>query len=105
MVNTTGSYSEVVLFYPTQSLVLQVADWVRKNPQLTLRLVSSESGVDVGSELHSASIVIVDATQAPGRAMDLLDKALLHLGRPNAAVYTEQAHRGLKSWWRCAVSR
>jgi len=98
MVDAVGHYSEVVLFYAKQSLVLQVADWVRKHPQLSLRLVSTSAKVDFDTEMQSAAMVIIDATEIPGRAIDALESAVERLGRPRVAVYTEQNHPGLKRW-------
>ena len=98
MVDTATQHGEVVLFYATQSLVLQVADWVRKQPNLSLRLVSTQTTVDFQAELRSASIVIVDATDDAARAVSALDQAGRQLGRTRVAVYTEADHRGLSRW-------
>ena len=85
-----------MLFYAGESLLGQIAEWVRKHPDLFLRLVASGSAPAINAALTEASAVIIDATEHPDRAMDVLQHALLRVERNRLAVYTERTHEGLE---------
>jgi len=89
-------YGEVVLFYAEESLLYQVAGWVRSEGRLSMRLVSSRDPIVIARALDDAVVVIVDATRQPGEAMAVLERALPRIGPRRVAVYSEQLHNGLE---------
>jgi len=96
MLENAANRNEVVLFDAGQALVLQVADWIRKHTDFTLRLVSSGSPVAIEAAVDSAATVIVDSSKDPDRAIEVLEIVSERLGRDHVAVYTEQFHDGLE---------
>jgi len=95
-VTDTAQGNEVVLIYAGQPLVLQVAEWIRKHTDYTLRLVSAEAPVAVEAAVNSAAMVIIDGSKDPDGAIDVLEIAAERLGRQRIAVYTEKFHDGLE---------
>jgi hypothetical protein len=94
MINRHGG--DVVLFYAEESLLYQVASWVRNEGRFSMRLVSSRDPVVVTRALDEAVVAIVDATRQPGEAMAVLERALQRIGPRRVAVYSEQLHNGLE---------
>lgn len=89
-------HGDVVLFYAEQSLLTQVAAWVRGAGSLSLRLVASPDPLIVARALGDAVVAIIDATPRPGEAMAALERCLRSLSARQTAVYTEQMHHGLE---------
>ncbi len=95
MSNTTVN-NEIVLFHAGQSLVLQVAQWIRRHSQYSLRLVSAKSPVAIEMALSNAAVIVADATTEGDLAMDVLEIACERLGRQQVAVYTEKLRNELE---------
>ena len=89
-------HGEVVLFYAEESLLFQVAGWVRSEGRFSLRLVSSRDPVIIGHALNDAVVAVVDATRQPGEAMAVLERAIGRLGPRRIAIYSEAMHDGLE---------
>ncbi len=89
-------HGDVVLFYAEESLLYQVAAWVRGEGRMSLRLVSSRDPVIVAQSLQDAVVAIIDATRRPGEAMAALERCLRRLGARQTAIYSEQMHHGLE---------
>ncbi len=96
MVDINGQGQDVVLFYAEQSLVEQIAGFACKRRRLFVRLVSSCNPAVVNAALSNAGFALIDATERPARAMDLLEYMLPQLGREGLAVYTERVYEGLE---------
>ena len=96
MLGNNARGNEVILFHAGQALVLQVADWIRKHTDFTLRLVSVDTPVAIEAAMNSAAMVIVDGTKDPDEAIEVLEIASECVGRDRVAVYTEQFHDGLE---------
>lgn len=88
--------NEIVLFHAGQSLVLQVAQWIRRHSQHSLRLVSAKTPVAIEMALSNAAVVIVDATSDGDLALDVLEIANERLGRQHVSVYTEKRRDDLE---------
>jgi len=93
LINRNG---EVVLFFAEESLLFQVASWVRNEGRFSMRLVSSRDPVVIARALDDAIVAILDATRQPGEAMAVLERALPRIGPRRIAVYSEQLHNGLE---------
>jgi hypothetical protein len=87
---------EVVLFLAEESLLFQVATWVRTERRYSLRLVSSCDPLATARALDEAVIAIVDATREPGEALAVLERSIRRLGPGRLAVYSERMHDGLE---------
>jgi hypothetical protein len=87
---------EVVLFLAEESLLFQVATWVRSEGRFSLRLVTSPDPFTTARALDEAAIAIVDATREPGEAMGILERSLRRLGPGRLVVYSERMHEGLE---------
>jgi hypothetical protein len=87
---------EVVLFLAEESLLYQVATWMRAERRFSLRLVSSRDPLVMGRALDDAAVAIIDATREPGEAMAILEQGIRYLGPQRLAVYSEQMHQGLE---------
>ena len=96
MFDATGHGNEVVLFHASQALVLQVADWIQKHSEFSLRLVSAKTPVEIDAAMDSAAVAIVDGTEQPDLAVDVLEIAVDRLGRERAAAYTERTNNDLE---------
>jgi hypothetical protein len=87
---------ETVLFYPGQSLLEQVTEWMRRHRDVSLRLVTSR-GIDAVREpVKGASMVVIDATEHPDMAGGALPRVLKMVPIRQAAVYTERTNHGLE---------
>lgn len=96
MVSINTQVGEIVLFYPEESLLEQVSEWMCHSMMLPLNLVSSCNSFSVAEAMNTAECAIIDATTNPGKAMDVLQRALPMVGRDRLAVYTEYTHDGLE---------
>jgi hypothetical protein len=93
IINRNG---EVVLFFAEESLLFQVASWVRSEGRFSMRLVTSRDPVVIARALDDAIVAILDATRQPGEAMAVLERAVPRIGPRRVAVYSEQLHNGLE---------
>lgn len=89
-------HGEVVLFFAEESLLFQVATWIRNEGRYSMRLVSSLDRAVIARAMDDALVAIVDATRQPGEAMAVLERALPRIGPRRIAVYSEQLHDGLE---------
>ena len=97
MVGIDGQGQDVVvLFYAEQSLMEQITSFAYKRRRLFVRLVSSCNPAAINAALSNAGFVLIDATERPARAMDLLEYVLPQVGRERLAVYTERVYQGLE---------
>ena len=96
MLGIDGQGQEVVLFYAEQSLAEQITSFACKRRHLFVRLVSSCNPAVVNAALSNAFFALIDATERPARAMDLLEYILPQVGRERMAVYTERVYKGLE---------
>ena len=88
--------NEVVLLYAEESLLVQVAEWVRRHPPFSLRVVASRSDGGIDSALSDAVLAIIDTAEHPGRALDALRSVSARLGPQNVVVYTERTYDSLE---------
>ena len=93
-------HAEVVLFYAEESLLFQVAAWVRTAGRWSLRLVASRDPVVVARGLEGAAVAIVDATRHPGEAMAVLERGVAGFAGPRVVIYSERMHDGLELFTR-----
>jgi hypothetical protein len=89
-------HGEVVLFYAEESLLYQVASWVRREGRFSMRLTTSRDPSVIAGALDDAVVAIADATRQPGEAMAVMERALLRIGPRRVAIYSEQLHNGLE---------
>jgi hypothetical protein len=87
---------EVVLFLAEESLLFQVAAWVRTHGRYSLRLVMSSDPQVTARAADDAALAIIDATCRPGEALAILERELRCLGPQRLFVYSEQMHDGLE---------
>lgn len=87
---------EIVLFYPTDSLMRQVAEWAAECPGMSVRVVTPTTPSAVRRALGERSLALLDATERPLQAMDALVHVIEEKGADGAAVYTERVHEGLE---------
>ena len=96
MLGIDGQGHDVVLFYAEQSLTEQIVGFACKRRRLFVRSVSSCNPAVVNDALSNAGYSLIDATERPARAMDLLEYVLPRVGRERLAVYTERVYEGLE---------
>lgn len=90
------SGGDVTLFYPEESLLLQVAAWQRTHGGHALRVVYAVDSLVTVRAIEKASLALIDATEFPGEAMAALERAIARLGPLRVAVYAERLHDGLE---------
>lgn len=95
MVKMDPQYRDIALYYPTESLLLQVAQWVHTHPYYHLRLVCSVHRGSVLAALKEAAAAIIDATERPDAAANMLEQ-IGKTARSRVVVYTEFPHEGLE---------
>ena len=100
MVALSDVKRDVVLFSPTESLLLQLAKWAGKHRGVELRLVSSTLPGNVNAALETAAFSIIDATIHPRTAMAILARGVERLGPGKVAVYTEIMQEGVEVFTR-----
>lgn len=86
------STNEIALLYAGESLLTQIAKWVRRHPGREFRLASCQSPSAVPEALSASDVAIIDATEHPDSAMSALPDAIAGLGRDAVAIYTEVDH-------------
>ena len=80
---------EVVVFSPTESLILQVAQWAGRHRDYSVRLVCSKLAGNISAALDTAAFSIIDATVFPQDAISILALTMDRVGSERIAVYTE----------------
>ena len=91
---------DVVLFSPTESLLLQLTRCAGKHDRFALRLITSGIPGRINSALDSAVFSFVDATDHPAQSKAILAYAVERIGPSGVAVYTEVMHEGLEVYTR-----
>src|SRR3990172_2595055 len=91
---------DVVLFWPTESLLLQMARCARRHDGIALRVVAAETPGRIKTALDRAVFSLVDATERPERAKACLAMSVERVGPTSVAVYTEVMHAGLEVYIR-----
>jgi hypothetical protein len=91
-----GRPGDVILFYATESLVCQVAEWAKRHGDVGVHLLSTRDPVAIRSAAEGTALAILDATDWPGAAMAALECYGEDARSAAVAVYTEQAHAGLE---------
>ncbi len=90
------STSEIVVFYPSDSLREQIADWRRRHSGYEVEVSLAKSLPRIRSMLRHAGAVLLDATADPCQATDAFSQAVARLGPSAVAVYTETMHPWLE---------
>jgi len=100
--HTEQQNGEIVLFHAGESLLEQVADWVRRHRWISLRLVSSYQAATVRRSLARWTAGVIDATQHPRAALRTLQQVLEvpDCRLPALCVYTERMHAALEMFVR-----
>jgi hypothetical protein len=88
--------TDVLLLYPGVSLQDQIGLWAMRHPQQHLETSLAWSPDDLRVLLRHAGIVVVDATENPGRAREVFLRAVSHLGANAVVMYTETMHDALE---------
>ena len=86
----------IVVFYPGNSLMHQVASWASDRPGSELEVSFADSVPEIRAVLRKTDVVIVDATEDPARAMETFVRATVESEPISVAVYTETMHPGLE---------
>jgi hypothetical protein len=87
---------DIVMFYPSTSLVRQMAAWARKHAEGRVMPAFARSVHEIRSSIEATDLVLVDATQDHAQAIDAFSQVLGHLGSGRTVVYTERMHEGLE---------
>ena len=88
--------TDVVLFYPSDSLMGQVSDCLDKWPGCVLGACFPRSSPEVREALGGARAVVVDDAGDPARAKDAFLQAVGQLGACCVAVYAEETREGFE---------
>ncbi len=96
MVSVLQGLRDVALLWPTDSLVLQLAQWSRGQPRLAIRAVWPGM-LDIAEQaMEKAVFSVIDATNHPTDAMSIVQQAVAQGGREKISIYTEVMHRGME---------
>ena len=88
--------SNIVVFYPGDSLTEQVAAWIEGHPDCSLETSLARSLPGIRKALRNADVALLDATADPSRAWEAFSQAVARLGACSVAVYTETMHAWLE---------
>jgi hypothetical protein len=88
--------SDIVVFYPGDSLKEQVGAWVDRHPECSLEVSFARSLPGIRVALRNAAVALLDATEDPAQATDAFSQAVARLGAHSVAVYTETMHEWLE---------
>jgi hypothetical protein len=87
---------ELLLLFPTDSLVEQISECLQLHHELGLTVCSSSQTANQRGALAQADIAIADATQEPEAAAKAFEIAAAILGSHHVSTYTETMHTGLE---------
>jgi len=87
---------EIAVFYPGNVLMHQVSNWSGKWPAYDFAMTFAKSLPEIRAVLRSAAISILDATDEPVLAMDVLNLATGESVAGCVTVYTEKMLEGLE---------
>ncbi|MGC9455549.1 MAG: hypothetical protein ACP5HU_11900 [Phycisphaerae bacterium] len=88
--------TQIVLFYPTQSLIEQISELVASWSGLSVVVSAAARPQSIRQAAAAAVATIIDATEDPARGARVLSAALPAVGPRRLAVYTEVLHPGLE---------
>ena len=88
--------TDVVLFYPSDSLMGQVSDCLDEWPGCNLGACFGGSSPEVREALSGARTVVVDAAGNPTHTADAFLQAVGRLGARCVAVYAEESREELE---------
>ncbi len=94
MAGVNGARADLLLAWPTDSLVRQLEGWQRNHPHVAVRR-TAPGGEAVG-DLMDADLTIIDATDRPREALETLARVHGGSDRLDVAVYSERMHEGLE---------
>jgi hypothetical protein len=89
-------HSEIVVFYPDDSLQEQVAAWSERHPECGVSSSSAKGLTGIRKMLRNADVALLDATVDAARTMPAFAQAVAKLGAGRVAVYTETMHEWLE---------
>lgn len=96
MVGIDGQQQDLVLFNAGQSLKEQITSFSHEFPWLFVRLVFSCDPVVINASLTNVGLALIDATEEPAGAMDLLEYVMPRVVPERLAVYTDRVYEGLE---------
>ena len=96
MVQITNRNQDVAVFYPSDSLLLRMVEWLRGTDSFSLRLVTSPQPACIQHVLGATTIAVVDATGQAANATAALEQCIAAIGPEKTAIYTELMHEGLE---------
>jgi hypothetical protein len=88
--------TEVVMFYPSDSLACQIAAWMERWPHCLVAASFAESISGMRRAAARGRLVLLDATRDPSRARAALALVLAWRGPEAVVAYTEKMHPGLE---------
>ena len=94
------SCKDVVVFYASESLLKQLAVWSPTLEPFYLRISEASGTPGINTALSNAGLVIIDATDKPGLAVNTLEYALGQVSSNQIVIYTEHMHPGLEQFVR-----
>ena len=86
----------VAVFYPGNSLMHQVSNWVGEHSACDFQLRFPESAHEIRNAIQGTTISIVDSTDEPARATAVFVQLIVESGPECVSVYTEKMHAGLE---------
>ena len=95
MVVFTETLSEIALFRPTESLLLQLLRWSKCHPRFALQVTWCDQADALREVLEAATFSVIDATESVRQAVTTMAEGLEQSCR-NMAIYTEVMHEGLE---------
>jgi hypothetical protein len=102
MAGVNGARVDLLLAWPTDSLVRQLEGWQRNHPDVSLRRTAP--GGEAVADLTDADLTIIDATDRPREALEVLARICGGSDRLPVTVYSERMHEGLELFVRqCGI--
>lgn len=84
--------TDLLLFYPGESLTDQISRWNEKCPRRRIVASFERSLPEIRKLMHRGGAALVDATEDPLLAADALLQAIGRLGKDAVAMYSEVGH-------------
>jgi hypothetical protein len=88
--------SDIIVFYPGQSLTEQMAAWRERHPDCNLELSFATTHSGIRNALRHAALALLDATADPDQISEGFAQAVAKLGAYSTAVYSETMHEWLE---------
>lgn len=96
MVSVLQGLRDVALLWPTDSLVLQLAQWARGHHRMAIRAVWPGMPDLAEQAMERAAFSVVDATNHPADATSIVQHAVAQGWRDKLLIYTEFMHKGME---------